>query len=67
MNISSIGPAASTPPLKPAGKVKPVQKVDSRKPATAEEMAEDNGQTYDADMSGINKETVKGTIISLYA
>ncbi len=67
MNISSIGPAASTPPLKPAGKVKAVQKVESRKPPTAEAMEEDNGQTYDSEMSGVQKENIKGAIISLYA
>ena len=67
MKISSIGSPIGNAPVKPATQIKPVQKVEARKLPTAEEMENDDGQTYDAGKSGIEKESFKGTVISLYA
>lgn len=67
MKITSIGTPMGNSPVKPATQIKPVQKVEARKLPTTEEMEEDDGQTYDRSMDGVDKETIKGTIISLYA
>lgn len=67
MKISGIGTPIGNSPLKPAPQIKPVQKIEARKLPTTEEMESDNGQTYDESMTGIEKESIKGTIISLYA
>ena len=72
MNIGNIGRAygPQTQPLRSSLKVNPVPKVEGKEAgrmATAEDIAQDNGQTYDASLSGVNREAVTGSLISVYA
>ncbi len=70
MIIGNIGKAYGAPPLRSPQRVDPVPKVEGKtagKVATHEEMALDDGQTYDASFSGVNREALTGTLVSVYA